>query len=353
MTSSALPEERQGRAPTLTQRLQQKCSDWGTYWRAPDAHGVVLTLDQALELLRDALGVEVEFKNAPEALAVLVRGNGGAFRVRANTDALLAIYAMPEGEHSLYAGCGEAFPAARRQSSSAPPPAPAKQETMEEKNARNARVQARYDQLMIEGKHGHYETIFRVVREEVEAARSVPPSPAPGYVMTDEHRRMLGGGLVEALQHQRQIDEDGTFVGVSREAVHYAVQILSALAAAPSSAISSAAPDAPTEQEWVAQVVSSGPAANLPLLEWRSADVSLSTPIGTKLYAAPDAGNAGVEPTAAPTEKRELAATVHVGIDKLELVWHMQLPDGITQLYRVTDGVRETSDEAQQAVTKE
>ena len=37
--------------------------------------------------------------------------------------------------------------------------------------------------------------------------------------------------------------------------------------------------------DWVAQVVSSGPHA-FPLLQWRSADVSLSTPIGTKLYAA-------------------------------------------------------------------
>lgn len=41
-------------------RLQQKCSDWGTYWRASDAHGVKLTTDQAVELLQDALGVEVE-----------------------------------------------------------------------------------------------------------------------------------------------------------------------------------------------------------------------------------------------------------------------------------------------------
>lgn len=52
-------------APALTERLQQKCSDWGTYWRAPDAHGVVLTQEQALELLRDALGVEVEFSSGP------------------------------------------------------------------------------------------------------------------------------------------------------------------------------------------------------------------------------------------------------------------------------------------------
>jgi hypothetical protein len=40
------------------------------------------------------------------------------------------------------------------------------------------------------------------------------------------------------------------------------------------------------EREWVAQVVSSGP-HNFPLLEWRSADVSLGTAIGTKLYLHP------------------------------------------------------------------
>lgn len=47
-------------APTLTERLQQQCSDWGTYWRAPDAHGVNLTIEQATALLARALGVEVE-----------------------------------------------------------------------------------------------------------------------------------------------------------------------------------------------------------------------------------------------------------------------------------------------------
>ena len=47
---------------TLRQRLQQQCTDWGAYWRAPDAHGVELTPDQARTLLRDALGVEVEIK---------------------------------------------------------------------------------------------------------------------------------------------------------------------------------------------------------------------------------------------------------------------------------------------------
>jgi hypothetical protein len=45
-------------------------------------------------------------------------------------------------------------------------------ETFDEKFTRNCRVQMRYDELMNEGKRGHYETMFRVVREEVERARN-------------------------------------------------------------------------------------------------------------------------------------------------------------------------------------
>lgn len=44
---------------------------------------------------------------------------------------------------------------------------------MESKEARNARVQARWDELWREGKHGHYETLFCVVREEVERAAAL------------------------------------------------------------------------------------------------------------------------------------------------------------------------------------
>lgn len=43
-------------------------------------------------------------------------------------------------------------------------------ESTENRLARNIRVQRRYDELMREGRHGHYETLFRVVREEVERA---------------------------------------------------------------------------------------------------------------------------------------------------------------------------------------
>lgn len=44
-------------------------------------------------------------------------------------------------------------------------------ETLEAKNLRNARISARYDELMRAGAHGHYETMFRVVREEIERDR--------------------------------------------------------------------------------------------------------------------------------------------------------------------------------------
>jgi hypothetical protein len=42
---------------------------------------------------------------------------------------------------------------------------------MREKTERNKRVQARYDKMSAGGKHGHYETMFKIVREEVEAER--------------------------------------------------------------------------------------------------------------------------------------------------------------------------------------
>ena len=45
---------------TLRADLQKKCADMDAYWRAADAHGVTLTIEQATELLAQALGVEVE-----------------------------------------------------------------------------------------------------------------------------------------------------------------------------------------------------------------------------------------------------------------------------------------------------
>jgi hypothetical protein len=50
---------------TLTIRdVQKKAIEYGfVYWRAPDAHGVSGTKPQAIELLQDLLGVEVEIED--------------------------------------------------------------------------------------------------------------------------------------------------------------------------------------------------------------------------------------------------------------------------------------------------
>ena len=41
---------------------------------------------------------------------------------------------------------------------------------IDKKTERNIRVELRYDELMKSGRRGHYETLFQVVREEVESA---------------------------------------------------------------------------------------------------------------------------------------------------------------------------------------
>lgn len=47
---------------------------------------------------------------------------------------------------------------------------PAPPSALAERTAINCAVQARYDTLMAEGKHGHYETLFRIVHEQRAAA---------------------------------------------------------------------------------------------------------------------------------------------------------------------------------------
>lgn len=53
--------------------------------------------------------------------------------------------------------------------------------TFNSKEERNAWVAQRYDALMAEGKHGHYETLFRVVREAVEVEREACAKEADYY----------------------------------------------------------------------------------------------------------------------------------------------------------------------------
>lgn len=65
---------------TLRSELQKKCSAWGTYWRGPDAHGVELTTEQAVELLQNALNVEVEIKGEEPEQAQLAEARKDAER---------------------------------------------------------------------------------------------------------------------------------------------------------------------------------------------------------------------------------------------------------------------------------
>jgi hypothetical protein len=58
---------------TLCKQLQRKCCDMGVYWRASDAHGVDVTPDQAAELLREALAVEVNISAPPQEQAEPVK----------------------------------------------------------------------------------------------------------------------------------------------------------------------------------------------------------------------------------------------------------------------------------------
>lgn len=73
----------------------------------------------------------------------------------------------------------------------------------ETKEQRNARVQARWDDLTAEGKHGHYETLFRVVREEVERERETCAKIADDYAriaaMSDQPHAWLREDMAELI----------------------------------------------------------------------------------------------------------------------------------------------------------
>ena len=95
-------------ALSLCEQLQQKCSQWGTYWRAPDAHGVILNQDQAMELLRDALGVEVEVSDWTPATAPAASGvdtsTNEAWAARAQ-EKIAAMEAATGGEDDMCPNC--------------------------------------------------------------------------------------------------------------------------------------------------------------------------------------------------------------------------------------------------------
>ena len=62
---------------------------------------------------------------------------------------------------------------------------------MNDKTQINKRVQARYDFLMEQGNHGHYETMFKCVHEELAEREA--------QVRAEEREKVAG--LVEALQN--------------------------------------------------------------------------------------------------------------------------------------------------------
>lgn len=63
----------------------------------------------------------------------------------------------------------------------------------------NARVAARYDELMREGKHGHYETMFHVCREERERVFGELVSRSGQDGMTAKTAAEINAERIEAI----------------------------------------------------------------------------------------------------------------------------------------------------------
>ena len=93
----------------------------------------------------------------------------------------------------------------------------------ETKEDRNRRVIVRYDQLMLEGKHGHYETLFRAVREEVEREREACAKLADLQAALDRRR---GETLCKSLPDDAQSYED---FAVTAESIAKAIRFRSEL----------------------------------------------------------------------------------------------------------------------------
>jgi hypothetical protein len=76
-----------------------------------------------------------------------------------------------------------------------------------EKNERNKRVQARYDAFVAGGK-GHYETLFRIVREEIEAERERCARTAEQYdnYTVDGRPSCVGAVIAAAIRGDNDND---------------------------------------------------------------------------------------------------------------------------------------------------
>lgn len=107
------------------------------------------------------------------------------------------------------------------------------------------------------------------------------PDEMPPEQMAEWERNQVmyqGDGRNKALTSRisTQIEDRWLYNGAKRSSKNVAAGKLAEAETSATAAVGG---------EWIAQVVSSGP-ANFSLLEWRFAELSISTPIGTKLYAS-------------------------------------------------------------------
>jgi hypothetical protein len=92
--------------------------------------------------------------------------------------------------------------------------------------ARNQRVQQRWDELRAEAKHGIYETLFQIVREEVEFATKIALAPyanavPPSQLSEDGRRQERTAALTMAYQFAACRPEAGDPIALAARTVHF------------------------------------------------------------------------------------------------------------------------------------
>lgn len=92
----------------------------------------------------------------------------------------------------------------------------------DEKTERNKRVLARWDELTCKGKHGYYELLFHVVREEVERTAAAKDSALAAVIADNDEKMAEIEGLKKALKHwetefYEEIDKCGDAIEVLKK----------------------------------------------------------------------------------------------------------------------------------------
>ncbi len=83
-------------------------------------------------------------------------------------------------------------------------------EPIGQKTQRNIRVAARYAELMTAGKHGFYESVFQVVREEVDRERERCAQIADSAVNDANGQRKAGmaRAIARRIRHDAKPDDN-------------------------------------------------------------------------------------------------------------------------------------------------